>query len=63
VVRVQPAGALNPAPFTGTAVCSGAADAASIGGLVKGSRYLITAFTVDAYGDVDAAATLTFIAV
>jgi hypothetical protein len=63
VVRVQPAGALNPAPFTGVAVYSGAGNTATMGGLVKGSRYLITAFTVDAYGDVSVATTLTFTAV
>jgi hypothetical protein len=63
VVRVQPAGALNPAPFTGTAVYSGAGNTATTGGLVKGSRYLITAFTIDVYGDVGVAATLMVTAV
>jgi hypothetical protein len=62
VVRVQPAGAHEPSAFTGTAVYSGTASSASIGGLVKGSSYLITAFTVDAYGDVSKATTLTFTA-
>jgi hypothetical protein len=62
VVRVQPAGALNPAPFTGTAVYSGAGNTATIGGIVKGSRYLISAFTIDVYGDVSAVTTLTFTA-
>jgi hypothetical protein len=63
VVRVQAAGALNPAPFTGAAVYSGAGNTATIGGLVKGSKYLITAFTIDAFGDVGVAARLTFTAV
>ncbi len=60
VVRLQPAGALHPAPFTGTAVYSGSGTSATISGLVKGSRYLITAFDIDAFGDVGAVATLTF---
>jgi len=62
VVRVQPAGALNPAPFTGTPVYSGSGTSATVTGLVKGSRYLLTAFAVDAFGDVGAAATLSFTA-
>jgi hypothetical protein len=62
VVRVQPAGALDPAPFTGAAVYSGVGNTATVNGLEKGVRYLLTAFTVDAFGDVSAAATVTFTA-
>jgi hypothetical protein len=60
VVRLQPAGAVDPTPFTGTAVYSGPGTEATIGGLVKGAKYLITAFTVDAHGDVGAPETLSF---
>ena len=60
VVRLQPAGAIDPTPSTGTAVYTGTASTATVGGLVKGSKYLITAFTVDDHGDVGTPETLTF---
>jgi hypothetical protein len=54
IVRVQPT-TTNDAkaqPFSGTPVYSGTGTSATITGLTHGVSYTISAFTVDAYGDV-----------
>jgi hypothetical protein len=54
VLRVQPTTAndAHAQPFSGTPVYSGTGTSATIGGLTHGVSYTISAFTVDAYGDV-----------
>lgn len=52
VLRVQPASALAPQAFTGTAVFGGTGTSASVNGLSHGGAYEVTAFTVDKSGNV-----------
>jgi hypothetical protein len=54
VIRVQPSSANDAAAqaVTGTPVYSGAGKSATIHGLTKGVAYTVSAFTVDAYGNV-----------
>ena len=54
IIRVQPSSANDAAAqaVTGTPVYSGSGRSATVHGLTKGVPYTISAFTVDAYGDV-----------
>ncbi len=54
MLRVQQttANSANAQPFSGTPVYSGTGTSATISGLTQGVSYTISAFTVDAYGDV-----------
>jgi hypothetical protein len=54
MLRVQPTTAndADAQPFSGTPVYSGTGTSATISGLTHGESYTISAFTVDAYGDV-----------